>query len=207
MIKGLTLEEAGKITNQDIARYLGGLPEQKMHCSVMGREALEAAIENHRTGRRERKELSGKVVCHCFGITEEELEQVITANHLTTVEQVTNYSKAGGACGNCRDEIAAIIIRLTGGAAAAEAPPKPERKLTMIRKIKLIEEVIEKEIRPLLRKDGGDIELVDVVDNRVLVALRGMCANCQVAHFTLKDVVEARLREFVTDNLTVEEVK
>ena len=62
------------------------------------------------------------------------------------------------------------------------------------------------EIRPLLRKDG-DIELVDVVDNRVLVALRGMCANCQVAHFTLKDVVEARLREFVTDNLTVEEVK
>lgn len=207
MIKGLTLEEAEKITNQDIARYLGGLPEQKMHCSVMGREALEAAIENHRTGRRQRKEFSGKVVCHCFGITEEELQQVITANHLTTVEQVTNYCKAGGACGNCRNEIAAVITRLTGDTTAVDTPPKPERKLTMIRKIRLIEEVIEKEIRPLLRKDGGDIELVDVVDNRVLVALRGMCANCQVAHFTLKDVVEARLREFVTDDLTVEEVK
>ncbi len=64
-----------------------------MHCSVMGREALAMAIENHRTGRKARK-LSGKVVCHCFGVTEEELEQVISGNHLTTVEQVTNYCKA-----------------------------------------------------------------------------------------------------------------
>ncbi len=207
MIKGLTLEEAEKISNQDIARYLGGLPEQKMHCSVMGREALAQAIENHRTGRRERKELGGKVVCHCFGVTEEELERVIAGNHLTTVEQVTNYCKAGGACGNCRGDIAAIIARLTSGVPADGAPPEPERKLTMIQKIKLIEEVMEKEIRPILRKDGGDIELVDVVDNRVLVALRGMCANCQVARFTLQDVVAAKLREFVADNLTVEEVK
>jgi len=206
MIKGLTLDEAEKITNQDIAKYLGGLPEQKMHCSVMGREALALAIENHRTGRQERKDLSGKVVCHCFGVTQEELERVITGNRLTTVDQVTNYCKAGGACGNCRDDIAAIIAQLTGTPPADGAPPAPARKLTTLQKIKLIEEVMEREIRPILKKDGGDIELVDVVDDRVLVALRGMCANCQVARFTLKDVVETKLREFVTDKLTVEEV-
>ncbi|MCA1809410.1 MAG: Fe-S cluster assembly protein NifU [Kiritimatiellia bacterium] len=208
IIKGLTLDEAAKITNQDIAEYLGGLPEQKMHCSVMGREALAQAIENHRTGKTERKTLAGKVVCHCFGVTEEELEQVIRDNSLTTVEQVTNYTKAGGACGNCRDDIAALITRVLGDASAEPAPTAPaERKLTTLKKIKLIEEVMEREIRPLLKKDGGDIELIDVEGARVMVALRGMCANCQVARFTLKDVVEQKLREFVTDDLVVEEVK
>ena len=61
--------------------------------------------------------------------------------------------------------------------------------------------------RPALRKDGGDIELIDVSGDRVVVALRGMCANCQVARFTLKDVVEARLREFVAPDIVVEEEK
>ncbi|MFH1476639.1 MAG: Fe-S cluster assembly protein NifU [Verrucomicrobiota bacterium] len=207
MIKGLTLAEAEKITNQDIANFLGGLPEQKMHCSVMGREALEAAIANHRTGKTLKKILSGKVVCHCFGVTEDEITRVVRDNRLATVEQVTNYCKAGGGCGKCRGEIEAIITRIRGEEISVHAAPQPVPRLTTLQKIKLIEETMEKEIRPALKKDGGDIELIDVIDNRVVVALRGMCANCQVARFTLKDVVEAKLREFVAPDLMIEEAQ
>jgi len=207
MIKGLTLDEAARVTNKDIADYLGGLPEQKMHCSVMGREALEAAIENYRTGGRKKRELEGKVVCTCFGVTEKEIERVITENDLTTVEQVTNYCKAGGGCGGCKGEIEKIIEKVQGDkakAAAAAAPPKTG-KLTNIKKIQLIQQTINEQIRPALRAHGGNIELIDVEGNKVIVAFRGMCAQCQVAEFTLKEVVQARLREFVSDHIFVQE--
>jgi len=109
IIKGMTVDEAAKVTNRDIADYLGGLPEQKMHCSVMGREALEAAIENYRTGGIKKYELEGKVVCTCFGVTENEIERVVRENNLTTVEEVTNYCKAGGGCGSCKGQIEKMI--------------------------------------------------------------------------------------------------
>ena len=207
MIKGMTIEEAAKVTNQDIATYLGGLPEQKMHCSVMGREALEAAIENYRSGRTEKKIIAGKVICNCFGVTEEEIERVVRENGLSTVEQVTNYTKAGGGCGKCKGDIETIIARIRKELAETErkAGGHTPRKLTTIEKIRLIEQTIEREIRPMLKNDGGDIELIDVEGDRVKVALRGMCAGCHVAQFTLKDVVEAKLREFVASDLVVEE--
>jgi len=206
MVKGKTLEEAEKVNNQDIADYLGGLPEQKMHCSVMGREALEVAIHNYRTGDTSKKILEGKVICHCFGVTEEEIIRVVRDNRLTSVEQVTNYCKAGGACGKCHNDIADIIAKVRGESReSAHAQPAKSKPLTTLQKIKLIEETLEKEVRPALRKDGGDIELIDVTGNKVIVALRGMCANCQVARFTLKDVVEAKLKEFVAPDIAVEE--
>lgn len=205
IIKGMTLEEAEKVNNQDIVNYLGGLPEQKMHCSVMGREALEAAIENFRTGRVEKKIIEGDVICHCFGVTDQEIERVVRDNQLTTVDQVTNYCKAGGACGSCKDDIAKILARVRGEHPETKPMPRVPKQMTTVQKIRLIEETMNRDIRPVLRKDGGDIELIDLVGNRVQVALRGMCANCQVAQFTLKDVVEAKLREFVSSDLVVEE--
>lgn len=209
MIKGLTLEEAAKVTNKDIADYLGGLPEQKMHCSVMGREALEAAIENYRGGSKKKHELEGMVVCTCFGVTEKEIERVIRDNDLTTVEQVTNYCKAGGGCGGCKGEIEKIIERIQGDKAGRilETAPKWAGRLTNIQKIQMIQQTINEQIRPALRADGGDIELIDVEGNRVIVAFRGMCAQCKLAEFTMKDVVEAKLKEFVSDELFVEEDK
>jgi len=206
LIKGMTLEEAEAISNQDIAEYLGGLPEQKMHCSVMGREALEAAIENYRTGSTVKRELEGEIVCTCFGVTKDEIERAIQENGLTTVEQVTNYTKAGGGCGGCVEQIEDILAHLTGTTEKPEQPepPKP-KKLTNIQKMQLVQETLEREVRPALRKDGGDVELIDIEGDSVIVSLRGNCAKCQIAQFTLRDVVQAKLREFVTPELVVVE--
>ena len=209
MIKGKTIDEAAKVTNKNIADYLGGLPEQKMHCSVMGREALEAAIENYRTGGKKKHELEGKVVCNCFGVTENEIERVIRENNLTTVEDVTNYCKAGGGCGGCKGEIEKILEKIQGDKAGQvfETAPRWAGRLTNIHKIQMIQQTINEQIRPTLRADGGDIELIDVEGDKVIVAFRGMCAKCMLAEYTMKDVVEAKLREFVSEALFVEEDK
>ncbi|MFH1130356.1 MAG: Fe-S cluster assembly protein NifU [Pseudomonadota bacterium] len=207
MIKGLTIEEAEKITNKDIAQYLGGLPEQKMHCSVMGREALEVAIENYRTGKTGAKKLDGNVTCICFGVLEKDIERAVRENHLTTIEEITNYTKAGGGCGGCHEALMEIITRVTGQPTPQELPQidQPKKRLTNIQKIQMIQETIDREIRPVLRKDGGDIELIDVDSNNVIVSMRGTCSQCRVASFTLRDVVQAKLREFVSEELIVVE--
>jgi NifU-like protein len=202
MVKGLTLEEAKKITNEDIAEYLGGLPKEKMHCSVMGRDALEKAITCH-LGEPE-KQVEGEIVCECFGVTDIEIERVVKENHLSTIEEVTDYVKAGGGCGNCHDRIQDIIDTILG----TERPVKKKVPvLTNLQKIKLIEESIEREINPNLKKDAGSLQLVDVDGNRVMVRFGGSCASCVKSPITLKHYVESRLRELVTPELEVEEVQ
>ncbi len=199
MMIGKTIEEAEKISNQHIADYLGGLPKEKMHCSVMGHEALEKAIACYRGTPIEEKE--GTVICECFGVTDLEIIKAIQENRLKTVEEVTNFTKAGGGCERCHGDIAKIILE-------TQHKPQPEEKkqLSNIQKMRLIEETIEREIRPSLQLDGGDIELIDIVGNRILVATRGACSACKSAPITLKNLVEAKLREFVSPELVVEEV-
>lgn len=203
IIKGKTIEEAMKITNQDIADYLGGLPQEKMHCSVLGQEALEKAIDNYRGVSHNKPE--EEIVCACFGVTDGEIERAIRQNHLTSVEEVTYYTKAGGGCGNCHDKIQAILDRVLA-AKRSEKEPEERPRLSNIQKIRMIEETIEREIRPSLQHDGGDIDLIDVIGNRVLVATRGACATCQASQITLKSFVEWKLKEFVSPDLVVEEV-
>ncbi len=206
IIKGKTIEEASVITNKDIAEELGGLPEQKMHCSVMGREALEAAIENYRSGGTVKHKLEGKVVCRCFGVTDKEIERVVRENDLISVEEVTNYCKAGGGCGSCKGQIEQIIENVHSKA-AKKVKLHPRGKLTNIEKIHLIQQTVDEQVRPALQAHGGDIDLIDVEGDKVIVAFRGMCAQCRISEFTLKEVVEAKLKEFVTDSLYVEEAE
>lgn len=203
LVKGLTLEEAEKITDENIAEYLGGLPREKMHCSVMGQDALKQAILNYR-GVREVLAPEGNVVCECFGVTDEQIEAVIRAHDLKTIEEVTDYIKAGGGCGNCHENIQAIIDRVHK---REEGSPSVGQKLTNVQKIKMIEETLDREIKPALQKDGGGIELIDVEGDTVYVKLIGTCMNCATADFTLKQFVETRLQEFVSPQLLVEGVK
>ena len=203
MIKGLSIGEAEKITNEDIAEYLGGLPKEKMHCSVMGREALEAAIANYRGVTLPMAE--GDVICECFGVTDLEIKRAIEESHLHTIEEVTNFTKAGGGCGKCEDKIQALIDEVNQTAKAKIIPMSGPKRMTNIQKIKLIEQAFEREIRPTLKKDGGDIELIDVDGDFVIVSLRGACSSCAKSQTTLKEYVEKKLREQVLDTLIVEE--
>ena len=205
MVIGKTVEEAERVTNKEIADYLGGLPDQKMHCSVMGREALEAAIHNYRTGETSVKNLEDHIVCTCFGVSENEIRRVVVENSLTAVDEVTNFCKAGGGCGMCHDDIQKIIDSARDAQTASPQPPAaaPKKRLSNIQKMKLIEEIIDREIRPQLQKDGGDIELIDIESDVVTIAFRGMCAGCQSAAFTRQDFIQAKLREFVDPDITV----
>lgn len=209
LIKGKTVEEALKVGNKDIAAALGGLPREKMHCSVMGREALEAAIKNLRGEAQPDAHPEGEVACKCFGVTDAQIRRAISENNLASVEEVTDYTKAGGGCGDCHERIAELVAEVREG--RAPAAPAPEaakpRGLTNLQRMQLVIKVLDQEVRPSLKKDGGDIELLDIEGKRVLVSLRKACAGCPASQITLTDFVEKKLRELVEPDIVVQEVR
>jgi NifU-like protein len=217
LVKGKTVAEVEAITNDTIADYLGTLPEEKMHCSVMGMEALEAAISNLR-GESDGKvaghghdhedwdpEGLDRTVCACFSVTERQIRNVVNGNGLTTIDQVTHYCKAGGACGGCKDEIQKILDDINGATPQADAEAEEAPALTPFQRMMKINEVVDTTIRPGLQADNGDMEIVDVSGTTVTVRLRGACAGCPGAHVTLKRWVETKLRELVDPAIVVEE--
>ena len=204
MIIGKTLDEAKEFTNKDIADELGGLPQEKMHCSVMGHEALEDALKKYYGDDNIEEDLpqtADKIVCTCFNVTENQILEAIKVNNLKTVEEVTNYTKAGGACGRCKGTIQDIIDTYYKAENKKEETP-----LTATQKILKISKVIEQQISPELQKDGGDIELVDIEGNKVKVKLTGMCQGCKNSRMTIKTFVESILKDKVDSNIEVEQL-
>lgn len=210
IIKGKTIEDALKVSNQDIALYLGGLPPEKMHCSVMGQEALRAAIANFRGEEWSDDHEEGRLICKCYAIDEVLIEETVRANGLRTVEDVTNYTKAGGGCSSCHEAIEEILTQVLAEKGEAfdpdapalakipveEVPPAPAVAafgMTNLQRIKRIERVLES-IRPQLKRDGGDVELVEVEGNTIFVNLVGACTNCQMASMTIGGI-QQRLME------------
>ncbi|MFB2834142.1 Fe-S cluster assembly protein NifU [Floridanema evergladense] len=212
MIVGMTVDQALSLTNKEIAEYLGGLPEEKMHCSVMGQEALEAAIFSYKgIPLAHHEEDESAMICRCFGITETRIKKTIKENQLTSAEQVTNYIKAGGGCTTCLSDIDDLIAEVWEGVErekiqvpVVESDTLPV--LTNLQKITLIQKVLETEVKPFLAADGGDVELYDVEGDKVKVVLKGACGSCPSSTVTLKIAIEQKLQQLVLPSLVVESV-
>ncbi|MGI5832584.1 MAG: iron-sulfur cluster assembly scaffold protein [Thermoguttaceae bacterium] len=231
--------EALKITNTDIVEFLDGLPQQKVHCSVMGAEALQAAVVDWAKKRgvdlaalgielTDEKQDEGRITCKCFGLTEPYIRRKIKELDLHTVEELTGAIKAGGACGACRyapgglqdilDDIwgkdktaTPSFVPLTVLSASAEtakstAPATNPEELSPYQLAKKIEKVIDETIRPILHNDGGDIEIIDIKGDLLLVSLRGACADCESATQTLRFLVEDTLKTLVSEKIRVVQV-
>jgi NifU-like protein len=205
MIKGKTLDEALLVSNQDIADYLDGLPPEKMHCSVMGREALQAAVANYRGEEWSDDHEEGALVCKCFAIDAVMIEETIRANNLSSVQDVTNYTKAGGGCSSCHEGIEEILVKVLAERGEAFIPGGPAKEsakpagMTNLQRIKKIEAVLES-VRPQLKRDGGDIELLDVDGKTIYVSMTGACAGCQMEALTLQGIQQKlmeELKEFI----------
>ena len=211
IIKGMTIDEALNVTNQDIANHLEGLPPGKMHCSVMGREALHAAIANYRGEEWQDDHEEGALICKCFAIDAVMIEEMVWANKLRTVEDVTNFTKAGGGCASCHEDIEAILEKVLAekgekfdyDAAPTKPAVTPEVKLplTNLQRIKKIEQVLDS-LRPSLMADGGDVELVEVIGNTAYVNMTGACNGCQMAAMTIAGI-QQRLMEVLGEFIKV----
>ncbi len=229
---GFTPIEALKVQNKEIVEFLEGLPQQKIHCSVMGAEALESAVFNwaqkrgvdlDKLGIRihadESKE--GRIVCKCFGLSEPYLRRKIEELNLRTIAEVTNATKAGGACASCHhapgglqdllDEVwgkGAKTLRIVPSVPKISEPPKPAEPaaLSPYRYMKTVEKTVEEVVRPMLAADGGNLEIVDIKDNLVFCRLEGACAGCASAGQTLRLMVEKTLKDLVDERIRVVQV-
>lgn len=238
--------QALKITNQDIVDFLEGLPDQKIHCSVMGAEALRAAVFNwsQRRGvdlkklgidiRSEEEEEHGRLVCRCFSLIEPYIKRKIRELNLRSIPEITAAIKAGGACMSCHHQpgglqdildevwgsehktdvpVLPILgqpapVTVAGGTFShVDAVPKKDvETLSPYQFAKQIEAEVENYIRPMLRRDGGDIQIIDIKDQLIYVRLLGACSSCASAGRTLKMMVEDTLKDHISEKIKVIQV-
>jgi NifU-like protein len=227
--KGHTPIQALQIKNQDIVDFLDGLPNQKIHCSVMGAEALQSAVFNWAQKRgvdlkklgididAEKDEEEGRIVCKCFSLSEPYLRRKIKELELRTIPEITDATKAGGGCMSCHHVPGGLQDLLDetwgttgprlkvlptmpqpGEAVAADGP-----SLSPYQFSKKVEKTIQEYVRPMLQRDGGDLEIVDIKDTLIYCRLTGACAGCQHASHTLRMMVEKTLKETVDQRIKV----
>jgi NifU-like protein len=217
--------EALQVTNQDLITFLGGLPAQKIHCSVMGAEALQKAVADWASKRgvdlkalmpemSHADEDEGRIVCKCFSVTEPYLRRKIRELGLKSIAEITNALKAGGGCTACHhapgglqdllDEIWGVQPQATVATApATSGKARGAEELSPYRLGQRIESTIVNSIRPLLNADGGDLELIDIKGSLVYCRLTGACSAGSVATHSCKRLVEKQLKEQVDDRLQV----
>lgn len=224
--------ESLKITNKDIVSYLNGLPQAKIHCSVMGAEAMETAVFDWAQRRgvslnelgidiRKEEQEEGRIVCHCFALTEPYIRRKIKELNLRSIPAITGAIKAGGGCMSCHhapgglqdllDEAwgsdSTSFMSLPSLPIAGQAvTPSSKGEKTPYRLSKEIEETLESIVRPHLKKDGGDLELIDIKGMIVYCRFTGNCATCAGSTNTMRTLVERSLQDRVDENIRVIEV-
>jgi NifU-like protein len=259
--KQYTPIEALKITNKDIVNFVGGLPEQKIHCSVMGAEALQAAVIDWAKKRgvnlnalgidiHQQEHQEGKIICNCFALTEPYIRRKIKELNLKTIPEIIGSIKAGGACTLCQNkqgglqdildeiwgteknnksehnqtqvtinnlpiqnqtqnytsQIQSQIQSQTQSQTQSQSPTTNTANNSPFKFFKQIENLLDKEIRPVLRQDGGELELIDIKDKTVYVELKGACSGCAGATETIKHLVENLLKENIDTEIRVIQV-
>jgi NifU-like protein len=199
----------------------------------MGAEALEAAVFNWAQKRGvDLKSLGidmhaeemeeGRVVCKCFSMSAPYVRRKIQELGLKTIPEITNAIKAGGACMSCHHVPGGLQDLLneawgkskgtvttgsgTGPLDKETAEPAGTSALSPYQLGKQVDKAFEEYIRPMLKKDGGDVELVDIKDTLVYCRLKGACAGCKGAGQTLKMMIEKTLKDQVDERIRVIEV-
>ncbi len=220
--------DALNISNNDIVKYLDGLPKQKIHCSVMGAEALEAAVFNWAQRRgvdlaelgidiSHDEQEEGRLVCTCFGLTEPYIVRKIRELELKTIPDITNAIKAGGACMSCHHTpggLQDLLHEVWGRQPTTfkELPILPTPRapigspaagMSPFKFAKEVERVLDDHVRPQLKKDGGDLEVVDIKEMVVYCRMTGACSDCMASGTTIKMLVEQALKDQVDERIRV----
>ena len=228
LCKGKTVDEAVKITNIDVEKAMRdtpdvpAVPSQKMHCSVMAYDVIKKAAAQYKGVDMESFE-EEIIVCECARVTLSTLREVIRLNDLTTVEEITDYTKAGAFCKSCikpggHEEKDIYLVDLLEecekekmSAAAAlrneDGATGTFKDMTIVQKIKAVDKVIDDNIRQMLIMDGGDIEILDIKDNGesidIYIRYLGACNGCASASTGTLFAIENTLKEKLDPNIRV----
>ncbi len=225
-----TVDEALKITNIDVEKALRdhpdvpAVPGQKMHCSVMAYDVIKKAASIYKGVDMESFETEF-IVCECARVSLDTLKEVITLNNLQTIEEITDFTKAGAFCKSCikpgghehKDMYLVDILAEIQEARENEAKSKKViaakgggdfNKMGTVQQIKSIESILEEYIRPTLKADGGDVELIDVQNSGgdqydIYIKYQGECQSCSMNATTTLTGMEEMLKFKLKANLRV----
>ena len=214
----MTPIKALSLTKQTLVDFLDGLPNQKIHCSVMGIEALDLAIEDWAKKRsvdlskhgykpvnhEEDTSAQTEIVCKCMNLTREYISDQIRDLGLKTVEEVVEKTGAGSVCGTCIEKEGGIRDILENKDKKQEVENKDNK--TPYQLAKEIENVLNNDIIPVLGNDGGGLEIIDIRDNTLYFSLKGACVSCASANNTIEYTIKKTLHDKVSPEIKVKRV-
>ena len=214
---GKTIDEAMKITNLDVERALRddpdtpAVPPQKMHCSVMAYDVIKKAASIYKGIDLEKLE-EEEIVCECARVSLRTIKEVIRLNNLKTVEEITQYTKAGAFCKSCIrpggheprkyylvDILEEVRAQMDKEEVKKSIQSDEFKKITLVKKLKLIENLLDEKVRPAIKKDGGNVEVVDIKENQdfvdIYLSYVGSCKGCVSASTQTLSFIEQTLKE------------